>query len=112
LRSEFRRVRGGPGLHEGEHLGGQSAGLMPAIGAGFVVPWMQQTPSVLRHETIGVEKVLLQSELRKPSLQVAHSIIGNTVPQDQILRARRRTDRIGLHEAKCVDGAPQCRRAG
>ena len=54
---------------------------------------------VTRHEAIGVEEILLQPEPREPPFEVACAIAGHAMPQDQILRARRRADRIRLHEA-------------
>ena len=65
---------------------------------------------VARHEAVGVEEILLQPEPGEAPFQIARPIAGHTMPQDQILGARRRPNRIGLHEARRADRARQRRR--
>src|SRR5205809_5538399 len=64
---------------------------------------MNQPPHVAGHEAVGVKIILLQLERRILLLQVTRAISLHAMPQDQILRPRRRTNRIGLHEAQAVD---------
>ncbi len=68
---------------------------------------MQQPRGLARHEAVGVEEILLQPEPGEAPFQVARPIAGHAMAQDQILRARRRADRIGLHEARRADRARQ-----
>ncbi len=71
---------------------------------------MQQIPHAPRDEPVRVEVVLLDVEQRVVTLEIAGAISGDPVPQNQILRARRRANGIGLDKAKPIDGALQCER--
>ena len=64
-----------------------------------------------RHEPVVHEDVFLDAERGITALQVARAIAAHTRAQNQILRARRRTNRIGLHEPKPVERTLQRRRA-
>ena len=57
-----------------------------------------------RHEAVGDEEVLLDAELRVTAFEVACTVVLDAMAQDQVLSARRRTDRIGLHKAQPVEG--------
>ena len=103
------RVRRTLVAHEGQHLGGKLARHLPAP-RGLRIARMQQPVGFARHEAVGVEEILLQPEPAEAAFQVARPIAGHTMPQDQILRARRRPDRIGLHEARRADRPRQRRR--
>ena len=61
-------------------------------------------------EAVVDEDVLVDVEPRVAPLEVASAVAGNPVTQDQVLRARRRADRIGLDEAELVDRARERRR--
>ena len=58
-----------------------------------------------RHEAVVDEHVLFDLERRIVPLEVAGTVILDAVPQSQVLRTRRGSDRIGLHEAKGVERA-------
>ena len=70
---------------------------------------MHQGEHGARHEAVVDEHVLLDAERRVAALEVAGTVALDAVAQRQILRARRRADRVGLHEAQPVDGAFQRR---
>ena len=71
---------------------------------------MQQPPRLARHDAVGVEEILLQPQPGELALQVAVAIIRDAMAQDQVLRAGRRADRIGLDEAERRHRAPErCR---
>ena len=107
---QIGRVSRPPVAHEGQHLRGKIVGHLPAPGSCRIAR-MQQSVSLAWHEAVGVEEILLQPEPTEAPFQISRAIPGHTMPQDQILRARRRTDRIGLHEARRADRACQsCRR--
>src|SRR5207247_1162591 len=46
-----------------------------------------------------------QAELHVAALEVAGTVVLDAMAQHQVLRARGRADRIGLHEAQSVEGA-------
>src|SRR5579864_1889220 len=59
------------------------------------------------HEAIDDEEVLLDAELRVETFEVTGTVILDSMAKDQVLSARRRADRIGLHKAQPVEGAFQ-----
>jgi hypothetical protein len=63
-----------------------------------------------RQESIVDEEVLLQSQPWISALEIARPIVVHAVPQGQVLRPRRRPDRIRLHIAELVDGSAERRR--
>ena len=63
-----------------------------------------------RHEAVVDEDVLLDVEGRVAALEIAGTIAADAGPERQILSARRRADRIGLHEAQRVDRPIERRR--
>ena len=73
-------------------------------------PWAVRCPRVhqravgTRQEAIVDEEILFQRQARIASLQIAGPIGGDPVAQDQILGARRRPDRVRLHEPQLADG--------
>ena len=62
-----------------------------------------------RQEAVVDEVVLLDRELRIAPLEVTGAIVLHAMAQRQVLRTRRRADRVGLHEAELVDRAPEGR---
>src|SRR5438477_8606978 len=63
-----------------------------------------------RHVAVVDEAVLFDVELRVALLDLPRAVIVDAMPQRQILRARRRTNRIRLHETQPLDGVAQRRR--
>src|SRR5437879_611481 len=61
-----------------------------------------------REESVIDEVVFLDREFRVTPLQIAGAIVFYSMAQNQILRARRRPDRVGLHEAELSDGTREC----
>jgi hypothetical protein len=74
-----------------------------------VRPGMHQGLEVARHEAVGVEEVLLDAEARVALFQIAGAVAFCPVAQDQVLRARRGTDRVGLDETEAQQGVPERR---
>ena len=68
---------------------------------------MQQLPHLLRDESVRVQMILFDIERLVLPLEVTCAIAGNAVSENEILRARRRTDRISLNESKMIDGVGQ-----
>ena len=64
---------------------------------------MHQRVDLARHESVVDEEVLVHVDRRVRSLEIARVVVGNTVTQNQVLRSRGRTNRIGLHEAERVN---------
>jgi hypothetical protein len=60
-----------------------------------------------RQEAIVDEEVFFQRQPRVAALQLAGAVVAHAVAQDQVLRARRCAQRIGLHEAQAADGRRQ-----
>ena len=58
-----------------------------------------------RHEAVVDEDVLLDAERGVAPLEIAGAVAVDAMAQRQVLRARRRADRVGLHEAERVDRA-------
>src|ERR1041384_1294287 len=54
------------------------------------------------------EEVLFDVECWIASLEIAGAIVFDTMPQDQILRARGRPTRIGLREAHLLERSIEC----
>src|SRR3974390_2875549 len=55
------------------------------------------------NEAIVDEEVFIDSEFVVLSIKITGSVTFHAVPQDQILRPRRRLDRIRLHKPKLVE---------
>ena len=68
---------------------------------------MHQRLDGARHEAVVDEEVLLDAELRVAAFEVAGTVVLDAMAQHQILSARRRADRVGLHKAQPVEGAFQ-----
>ena len=66
---------------------------------------MHQRVKRSRDEPVIDEDILLDVERRVQPLEVARPVALDAQPERQILRARRRANRIGLHESKRVDRA-------
>ena len=64
---------------------------------------MHQRQQAARHEAVVDEAVLLDVQPRIAALEIARAIALDAMAQRQVLRARRRADRVGLHEAEAVD---------
>jgi hypothetical protein len=68
---------------------------------------MHQGPHVAGHEPVIDEHILVNVETVIAALEIAGTVTGDAVPQDEVLRARRRAYRIRLHEAEPVQRALQ-----
>jgi hypothetical protein len=73
---------------------------------------MHQRMVRARQEAVVDERILFDVERLVPCLEIARALSGDAMPQRQVLRARRRADRIGLHEAQPLDSAAQVARCG
>jgi hypothetical protein len=60
-----------------------------------------------RQEAVVDEEILLDAEPGVAALQLAGAVVAHAVAQREVLRTRRRADRVGLHEAQAGDGARQ-----
>ena len=58
-------------------------------------------------EAVVHEEVLVDVETGIATLEIAGAVAGHAMPQREVLRARRRPDRVGLHEAERVERALQ-----
>src|SRR6266487_6225535 len=56
-------------------------------------------------EAVGDEEVLFDVDHRIAAFEVAGTVVLDAMAQREVLRARRRPDWIGLHEAQPVEGA-------
>ena len=63
-----------------------------------------------RKESVIDEEIFLDPERRIRAVEVARPVIGDAVTQREILRARRCTNRVGLHEAEAADRLVQAGR--
>src|ERR1022692_1507759 len=61
---------------------------------------VKQAKRVARQDSVDVDELLGQRERRIVFLEIASAIAENAMPQDQVLRPRRRADRIELHESQ------------
>ena len=87
---------------EGEHgLGLALAGRRPAPEPGTR---MHQVIDVARQEPVIDEEVFLDGQPGVGALQIARAIPRDAMAQRQILRPRRRPDRVGLNESEPPDG--------
>jgi hypothetical protein len=68
---------------------------------------MHQRQVFARQKAVVDQRVLFDRKLRIAPLQIAGPVIGDPMAQDQVLRARRRADRVGLHEAQPANRAHQ-----
>src|SRR5262245_22756814 len=71
---------------------------------------MHQRLKRLRHKPVDDEEVFLDLELRIQPLEVPGAVTLYTMTQDEVLSARRRSDRIGLNKTHAVESAFKCRR--
>src|SRR5258708_3421212 len=60
-----------------------------------------------RHEAVSEKEVLLYAKPRVAAFEIAGPVVLCAMAQYQVLSARRRADRVGLHKAQLVDGAFQ-----
>jgi len=94
--------------HELEHrLRTLHAGGAPARAWGAR---MHQRMVRARQEAVVDERVFFDVERRILRLEIAGAVAGDTMPERQVLRARRCANRIGLHEAQPLDRAAQVAR--
>jgi hypothetical protein len=56
---------------------------------------------------VRIEPIFLEPEPMIVSLEIAHAIVFDALAQDQILRASRGSNRIGLDETHPFDGLPK-----
>src|ERR1700761_2655421 len=68
-----------------QHLRSEAGRLIGPSGRIGVGPGMEQASCIVRQKTVGVEKILLQSEANEAPLQIARPIPGNAMPEDEIL---------------------------
>jgi hypothetical protein len=100
------RVHGATLAHERQdRVGPALAQRRPARGSGTR---LHQRVHGTRQKPIVDEDILLDFDLGITPLEVACSIAVDAVTKRQVLGARRRANRIGLHEAEACDGPPQC----
>jgi hypothetical protein len=64
---------------------------------------MHQVEHVVGHEAVVDEEVLMDVQAGVPALQITCAVVRHTVPQRQILRACRRSNRVSLHETECLE---------
>lgn len=64
--------------------------------------WMHQRVNFGSDEPIVDEKIFVDAECRVSAFQVTGPIVGDSVAQCQILRARRSADRISLDESELL----------
>jgi hypothetical protein len=105
MRVHLARVHGAALGDEGEHR----MGLLPARGAprGARRARMHQGMVRARQKAVVDEKVFFDRQPRIAPLEVTGTVVAHAVAQRQVLGARRRSDRVGLHEAELVDRARQ-----
>jgi hypothetical protein len=60
-----------------------------------------------RQKAIVDEEILLDAEPRVATLEVSGAIVPDPMAQDQILRARRGADRVGLDKTEPLDRTQQ-----
>ena len=60
-----------------------------------------------RQKAVVDKKIFFDAELRVTAFEVAGAITNDAVAQGQVLRARRGSDRVGLHEAEALDRPPE-----
>ena len=65
-------------------------------------PRVQQAKRIPWQDTVDMKVFLGQRQRRIALLQVARAIAADAMPEDQVLRAGRRADRVELHEAECA----------
>ena len=58
-------------------------------------------------EAIVDEEILLDAELRIAALEVARAVLPHAMAQHEVLSARGRADRVGLHEGQLLERALQ-----
>jgi hypothetical protein len=104
------RMRGTMLAHKSQHVGGKTGRAVPVVATLPIVARMQHAPSLPRYDAVSVEEILLQRQPRELPMYIAIAIFSDTMAQDQVLGAGRRTDRIGLHEAHGADRLAERRR--
>ena len=57
-----------------------------------------------RDEAVIDEEVFLDGKRRIGAFEIACAVVGDAMTKSEILRPRRRTNRIGLEEAPSIDG--------
>lgn len=70
---------------------------------------MKEPPGRVRQEAVDEEVVFLEAERLVLAVEVAGAVVGDPMTQDEVLRSRRCANRVGLYEAKAVDGVRQGR---
>lgn len=91
--------------HKLQHLLRQSGMFLlhlPLAGAG-----MEQAEGPGRHESIQMEHVFGQIQVRVLPLQVPNPVVLHPVPQDQVLSPSRSAHGVGLDETEPFDGGEQ-----
>src|SRR5215470_9577030 len=101
-------MNGPPLAHELEDLCGSLA-LRPRPG-GTAETRVHQRLKSAGDESVVDEEVFLDAKLVIAALEVARTIPLDAVPQRQVLRPRRRANRIGLYESQRLDRVLERRR--
>ena len=100
VRVDLGRVHGAALAHEVQHrLCLRPARLRPGLTG---LARVHQRRGRARQEAVVDEEVLLHRQPRVAALQLAGTVVAHAVAQDQVLRARRRAQRVGLHEAQAL----------
>src|SRR5437764_4353874 len=68
---------------------------------------MHQRVQLARDEAVVDEDVFLDVERSVAPLEIPRRIPADAVPQSEVLRPRRRADRVGLHEPQAIERALQ-----
>src|SRR5204862_1700896 len=101
LRVDLTRMDRAARPQEGENV--LFAPAAPACGGARV----HQTVDAARHEAVVDEDVLFDVERVIQALEIPGAVAGDAMAQREGLRARRRANRICLHEAERVEGSRQ-----
>jgi hypothetical protein len=92
------RVRNPALTDERQQVGCPPGGHVPPVGTVPVAAWVQERAQAAGDEAVRIEHVLVDVEGRVLPVEIAGPVAGHPLPQDQVLRPGRRTDRVGLHE--------------
>jgi hypothetical protein len=83
----------------------QSLDVPPARTAppSLATAWMHQAEHPVGDEAVVDEEILMNAEARVLALQVPRLVVRDAVTQHQILSACGRSNRVSLHEPKCLE---------
>jgi hypothetical protein len=72
--------------------------------AGRIDARVHERVDASRHEAVVDEEVLFDAKRGEPRFEVASAIARDAMAECQVLRTRRRADRIGLYEPEALEG--------